>query len=303
MRMELTSLITERRNQNSMNLDQMSTVEILKLINEEDKKVAEAVEMVLPKVEVAVERIVAALSNGGRLFYVGAGTSGRLGVMDASECPPTFMTPQEMVQTVMAGGNNAFFQAAEGSEDNEAQGEADLKLKNFTKQDVVIGITASGRTPYPIGALKLANELGAYAISLSCNKDSLISRYADCEIEVVVGPEVLTGSTRMKAATSHKMILNMISTTTMVKLGKVYENLMVDVHASNYKLKERAKQNIIEITNVSYELAEKVLNQTNHEVKPAVVMIEAGVTLEEAKDALSKCNGFARPAIELLKVT
>ncbi|WP_087972804.1 N-acetylmuramic acid 6-phosphate etherase [Oceanobacillus rekensis] len=300
--MELTNLTTEHRNQNSMNLDQMSTAEILKLINEEDKKVAEAVELVLPKVEVAVEKIVAALSNGGRLFYVGAGTSGRLGVMDASECPPTFMTPAETVQTVMAGGNNAFFQAAEGSEDNEAQGEADLKLRNFTKQDVVIGITASGRTPYPIGALKFARELGAYAISLSCNKDSLISSYADCEIEVVVGPEVLTGSTRMKAATSHKMILNMISTTTMVKLGKVYENLMVDVHASNYKLKERAKQNIIEITNVSYELAEEVLNQTNHEVKPAIVMIEAGVTLEVAKEALLKSNGYARLAIESLKV-
>lgn len=302
MRMELTNLTTESRNLNSMNLDQMSIVEILKLVNEEDKKVAEAVEMVLPKVEIAVEKIVAALSNGGRLFYIGAGTSGRLGVMDASECPPTFMTPTEMVQTVMAGGNNAFFQAAEGSEDNEAQGQADLKLRNLTKQDVVIGITASGRTPYPIGALKLAKELGAYTISLSCNKGSLISRYADCEIEVVVGPEVLTGSTRMKAATSHKMILNMISTTTMVKLGKVYENLMVDVHASNYKLKERAKQNIIAITNVPYEVAEEVLNQTNHEVKPAIVMIEAGVTLEEAKDALLGSDGFARLAIESLKV-
>ena len=301
MRMELTNLTTEHRNQNSMRLDQMSTYEALKLINEEDKLVAEAVETVLTKVEIAVEKIVDSLSTGGRLFYVGAGTSGRLGVMDASECPPTFMTPAEMVQTVMAGGNNAFFQAVEGSEDNEEQGKADLKSRNFTKQDVVIGITASGRTPYPIGALKLAKELGGYTISLSCNKGSLISRYADCEIEVVVGPEVLTGSTRMKAATSHKMILNMISTTTMVKLGKVYENLMVDVHASNYKLKERAKQNIIAITNVPYEVAEEVLNQTNHEVKPAIVMIEAGVTLEEAKDALTRNNGYARPAIESLK--
>ncbi|MGJ9457670.1 N-acetylmuramic acid 6-phosphate etherase [Oceanobacillus sp. CF4.6] len=299
--MELTNLTTEQRNQNSTNLDQMSTYEMLKLMNEEDKKVAEAVEMVLPKVEVAVERIVTALSKGGRLFYVGAGTSGRLGVMDASECPPTFMSPPEMVQTVMAGGNNAFFQAIEGSEDHEAQGEADLKSRKLSKQDVVIGITASGRTPYPIGALKFARKMGAYAISLSCNKDSLISRYADCEIEVVVGPEVLTGSTRMKAATSHKMILNMISTTTMVKLGKVYENLMVDVHASNYKLKERAKQNIIEITNVSYDIAEDVLKQTNHEVKPAIVMIKAGVTLEEAKEALSASNGYARTAIESFK--
>ncbi len=296
--MELSNLTTEQRNKNSMNLDQLSTFEILHLINEEDKKVASAVDLVLPKVEVAAERIVKALSDGGRLFYVGAGTSGRLGVMDASECPPTFMTPKDMVQTVMAGGQDAFFQAAEGTEDNEAQGEADLALRNLKKEDVVIGITASGRTPYPIGALKYARERGAYTISLSCNKDSVISKFADCEIEVVVGPEVLTGSTRMKAATAHKMILNMISTTTMVKLGKVYENLMVDVHASNYKLRERAKQNIIEITDVSYDVAEEVLKQTNHEVKPAIVMIKAGVTYKEAKDALAKCNGYARKAID-----
>ncbi len=296
--MELSNLTTEKRNPNSMNLDRMSTIEILNLINEEDKKVADAVEMVLPKVETAVDRIVNALSNGGRLFYVGAGTSGRLGVMDASECPPTFMTSKEMVQTVMAGGNDAFFEAVEGSEDNEEQGAADVKLRNLTKMDVVIGITASGRTPYPIGALKYARNLGAYTISLSCNKDSVISKFADCEIEVVVGPEILTGSTRMKAATSHKMILNMISTTTMVKLGKVYENLMVDVHASNYKLKERAKQNIIEITGVPYDVAEEVLKQTNHEVKPAIVMIKAGVTFEEAKDALANCHGYARTAID-----
>ncbi|OZU88841.1 N-acetylmuramic acid 6-phosphate etherase [Virgibacillus indicus] len=296
--MELSKLTTEQRNRNSMNLDEMSTLEILKTINNEDKKVAVAVEAVLPQVDAAVERICKALAAGGRLFYVGAGTSGRVGVIDASECPPTFMTSPDLVQTVMAGGVDAFFHAVEGSEDNEAQGEADLKARDFNKQDVVIGITASGRTPYPIGALKYAREIGAYTISLSCNRDSLISSYADCEIEVIVGPEVLTGSTRMKAATSHKMILNMISTATMVKLGKVHENLMVDVHASNYKLKERAKKNIMEITKVPYEKAEEVLINTNYKVKPAIVMIEAKVTYEEAEAAIKHEKGYVRKAIK-----
>ena len=298
--MNLSKLTTEQRNQNSMNMDRMSTMEMLAMINEEDKKVALAVEKVLPNVEAAIEVIYRALQNGGRLFYVGAGTSGRVGVIDASECPPTFMTPPDLVQTVMAGGNGAFFEAVEGSEDSEAQGKADIQKKGISEKDVVIGITASGRTPYPIGALKYARQLGAYTVSLTCNKESEISSFADCQIEVIVGPEILTGSTRMKAATSHKMILNMISTATMVKLGKVYENLMVDVHASNYKLKERAKRNIIEITKVSYEKAEEVLNQTNHEVKPAIVMIETGVTMEEAEEAIEKNNGYVRKAIEEL---
>jgi N-acetylmuramic acid 6-phosphate etherase len=281
-----------------MNMDQMSTTEMLKMINEEDKKVALAVEKVLPQVETAINAIYKALQNGGRLFYVGAGTSGRVGIIDASECPPTFMTPPDMVQTVMAGGENAFFQAVEGSEDDEAQGEMDVKEKGITNKDVVIGITASGRTPYPIGALKYARKLGAFTVSLSCNKDSQISNFADCRIEAVVGPEILTGSTRMKAATAHKMILNMISTAVMVKLGKVYGNLMVDVHASNYKLRERAKRNIMEITKVPYEKAEEVLNETNHEVKPAIVMIEADVSVDEAKKAIEKNKGYVRKAID-----
>jgi N-acetylmuramic acid 6-phosphate etherase len=299
--MELSKLTTEQRNQNSMNMDEMSTMEMLRMMNEEDQKVAFAVEKVLPQVEHAIENIYEALQNGGRLFYVvGAGTSGRLGIMDASECPPTFMTPPEMVQTVMAGGNDAFFQAVEGSEDSEKSGEADVKEKGITKNDVILGITASGRTPYPIGALKYARQIGAYTASLSCNENSRISSFADCSIEVIVGPEILTGSTRMKAATAHKMILNMISTATMVKLGKVYENLMVDVHASNYKLKERAKRNIMEITNVSYEKAEEVLRQTNHEVKPAIVMIKAGVSVKEAKAVIDENNGYVRKAIDYL---
>lgn len=298
--MELSQLTTEQRNPNSMNLDQMDTMEILQIISDEDQKVAPAVEAVLPQVRVAVEQISNALKNGGRLFYVGAGTSGRLGVIDASECPPTFMTSSELVQTVMAGGNDAFFNSVEGTEDLEAQGKTDLKARNITNKDIVVGITASGRTPYPIGALKYARNLGSYTISLSCNQESLISNFADCKIEVIVGPEVLTGSTRMKAATAHKMILNMISTTTMVKLGKVHENLMVDVHASNYKLIERAKRTVIEATNVSYEEAEKTLKQTNYEVKPAIVMIKAGATYQKAKEAILYHKGYVREAIDHL---
>ncbi|RDW15727.1 N-acetylmuramic acid 6-phosphate etherase [Oceanobacillus chungangensis] len=298
--MELSRLTTEQRNKKSMNLDQMSTAEILHTINEEDKKVAFAVEKVLPKIEVAVDHIVPSLASGGRLFYVGAGTSGRLGVIDASECPPTFMTPKEMVQTVMAGGMDAFFNAAEGSEDNENQGGLDLQTRKLAKKDVVIGITASGRTPYPIGALKYAKTIGAYTIALSCNQDSLISSDADCAIEVVVGPEVLTGSTRMKAATAHKMILNMISTATMVKLGKVHENLMVDLHANNYKLRERAKRTVSEVTKATYEEVEKILIQTNYKVKPAIVMLKRNVTLQEAEEAIVQSDGYVRKAIDYL---
>ena len=300
MTKDLAKLVTEQRNENSMQLDQLSVFDILNTINDEDKKVAFAVEKVLPKVAEAVERIYKALKEGGRLFYVGAGTSGRLGVLDASECPPTFMTPPHMVQTIMAGGSDAFFQAVEGSEDYELDGEKDLQKAEVTHKDVVMGITASGRTPYPIGALKYANQVGAYTVALSCNEDAQISLYADCPIEVVVGPEVLTGSTRMKAGTAHKMILNMISTTTMVKLGKVYENLMVDVHASNFKLYERAKRTLMEVTDVSYEEAEKTLEQTKYRVKPAIVMIEADVSFEMATEALDTCQGYVRKAIHLL---
>lgn len=299
--MNLSALTTEQRNGCSMVLDQMSTIDILKTINQEDKKVAKAVELVLPKVEYVIEQTCIALAKGGRLFYVGAGTSGRVGVIDASECPPTFMTPPDMVQTVMAGGTEAFINAVEGSEDEECQGEEDLKEKRLTKHDVVIGITASGRTPYPIGALKYAHEIGVFTVGLSCNENSLISQYADCEVEVIVGPEVLTGSTRMKAATAHKMILNMISTTTMVKLGKVYENLMVDLHASNYKLMERAKHTLMEITGTSYEGAEIALSLTNNEVKPAIVMLNGDVTLDKAKNAIRQSDGYVRKAIDFVK--
>ncbi|WP_188206942.1 N-acetylmuramic acid 6-phosphate etherase [Alkalibacillus aidingensis] len=297
--MKLSNLLTEQRNENSMNLDQLPTMDILKIIHQEDKKVEKAVEEVLPQINEAVENIYERLSRGGRLIYVGAGTSGRLGVLDSSECPPTFMTDPEMVQTLMAGGMGAFFEAKEGSEDNEEQGAQDLFNKNVTENDVIVGITASGRTPYPIGALKKAKEVGSYTVSLSCNPHSLISEYADTAIEVIVGPEVLTGSTRMKAATAHKMILNMISTTTMVKLGKVYENLMVDVQASNFKLMNRARRIIMDITNVSYEEADRVLSETKNQVKPAIVMIKSGVDVNQAQQAINDSDGDVRKAIQL----
>lgn len=298
--MDLSKLTTEKRNPASMKLDQMATMEMLQVINEEDKTIAYAVEEVLPTVQVIVEKIVASLQKGGRLFYIGSGTSGRIGMLDASECPPTFMTDPETVQTVMAGGNNAFFQAVENAEDDEKQGSQDMELRRPTKYDVVIGITASGRTPYPIGAIKYAKSQGAYTVGLSSNKKSLINQFTDEGIEVIVGPEVLAGSTRMKAATAHKMVLNMISTATMVKLGKVYENLMVDLNASNYKLKERAKSIIMEITQLPYEKAEEILQKTNYEVKPAIVMSETAATYAEAKTALQENQGNVREAISSL---
>lgn len=298
---DLSLLTTEQRNPATMNMDRMSTSELLKAINEEDKKTAFAVEKVLPDIEAAVELVYQAFLKGGRLFYVGAGTSGRLAVLDASECPPTFRVPSDRVQAVMAGGQQTFVEAEEGSEDNEQQGALDLKERKLTKEDIVIGITASGRTPYPIGALKYAKQIGCAAISLTCNQPSVISRYADCNIEAVVGPEVLTGSTRMKAGTAHKMILNMLSTAVMVKMGKVYENLMVDVQARNYKLRERAKQIVIDITGVSYQKAEEILEETGQEVKPAIVMIASDVSFDEAKAALDEYAGKVRDAIDFTK--
>ncbi len=298
--MELSKLTTEKRNPASTNLDRMTTFEIIQTINNEDKKIALAVEEVLPTVEIVINKIVDAINRGGRLFYIGSGTSGRIGMVDASECPPTFMTSPNLVQTVMAGGNEAFFHATENAEDDENQGKIDLIARDLTKNDVVIGITSSGRTPYPIGGIKYAKSIGAYTVGLTCNKNSLINQFTNEGIEVIVGPEVLTGSTRMKAATAHKMILNMISTATMVKLGKVYQNLMVDVHASNYKLKERAKSIIMELTNVTYEKAEEVLNQTNYEVKPTLIKLQTNANYSEICSALQVCNGDVRKTVEFL---
>jgi N-acetylmuramic acid 6-phosphate etherase len=300
MKEQLNLLTTERRNPHTMQIDKASTLDILKLINQEDQKVALAVQDVLPDVEVAVEYAYESLKHGGRLIYIGAGTSGRLGVLDAVECPPTFSTAPEMVQGLMAGGEKAFVKAVEGAEDKEELGEQDLKDIGLTSKDTVIGIAASGRTPYVIGALRYARSIGAKTVALSCNEQARISQVADHSIEVVVGPEVLTGSTRMKAGTAHKMILNMISTTVMIRLGKVYENLMVDVNISNYKLKERAINIIRTVTGVSYQQARETLELANHEVKTAIVMIEAGVTYEKATELLKRADGYVRQAISMV---
>lgn len=299
MEMNLSSLTTEQRNERSRNIDQLSTKEILKTMNEEDRTVADAVKQAIPQIEKSTEMIYESLKNDGKLFYIGAGTSGRLGVIDAAECPPTFRTHPEMVKGIMAGGKDAMFTAVEGVEDDPVAGAKDLEEANFSPNDIVVGIAASGRTPYVIGALKYAKTIGGKTIALTCNKDSELSKAADYAIEVIVGPEVLTGSTRLKAATAHKMILNMITTTTMIKLGKVYENLMVDLNASNYKLKERARNIVATITGVSREKADRVLKEAEEDVKAAIVMIEANVSLKKSRKLLKDCDGFVRKAINL----
>src|SRR5690606_433265 len=295
----ISTLTTEMRNKYSAHIDNMSTIDILKTINNEDKTVAYRVEDVLPEIEAAVELIHQALVNGGRLFYIGAGTSGRIGILDAVECPPTYSTPPELVQAIIAGGNNAFIKAVEGAEDNLHLGAKDLEERNVSDKDVVIGIAASGRTPYVIGALQYAKQMGAKTVSLTSNKNAKISVHADVAIEVETGPEVVTGSTRMKAATAHKLILNMITTSTMIKVGKVYENLMVDLKVSNIKLQERAKNVVSTITDVSYTKAAEVLETTNYEVKPAIVMIKAGGSFQEAKKYIDVASGYVRKAIDL----
>lgn len=295
----LKKLSTEKRNDQSVNIDNMSTKSILTIINEEDKSVANSVQDVLEEVEKAVNAVFTSLKSGGRLFYIGAGTSGRLGILDAVECPPTFGTSPHLVQAIMAGGLNAFEKAVEGAEDSTEKGKEDLMEKSLSSNDVVIGIAASGRTPYVIGALEYATQVGAQTISLTANKNSSISEYATINIEVETGPEVLTGSTRMKAATAHKLILNMITTTVMIKLGKVYENLMVDVSVSNEKLKERAKGIIQTITDRSYKEAEEYLELANNEVKPAIVMMKANVSYEEAIDYINQAEGFVRKAVDI----
>lgn len=301
MMKNLSTLATEMRNENSMNIDTMSTKDVLATINNEDLRVAEKVRDVLPDIEKAVEAVYHALAKGGKLFYVGAGTSGRLGILDAVECPPTFSTPPDLVQGVIAGGSDAIYTAVEGAEDDEAEGARDLKARDMSERDVVVGIAASGRTPYVLGALKYAQGLGATAISLSSNINTEISQHADVQIEVETGPEVLTGSTRMKAASAHKMILNMITTSSMIKIGKVYENLMVDVKVSNKKLKERAKNIIATVTQASYKEISDTLEKTDNQVKPAIVMLMGGVSHQDAERYIEAADGYVRKAVELAK--
>ncbi len=296
---EISKLTTEQRNPNSMDIDARSTAEILEIINNEDKTVPLAVEKEIPYITQAVEIIVKSLKNGGRLLYFGAGTSGRLGVVDASECPPTFGTPFGMIDGFIAGGKEAMFRAQEGAEDYEENGANDVLAANVTQKDVVCGIAASRRTPYVVGAVKKAKELGASTLFVTCNpRENFNIKEVDVAMCPYVGPEVVMGSTRMKSGTAQKLVLNMLTTTAMIRMGKVYENMMIDLQMTNKKLVERSKRIVMTITGISYEEAEKYLNEAGGHVKTALVMILAKVDLNEAKERLEKAEGFVRKAIE-----
>ncbi|BFJ01261.1 N-acetylmuramic acid 6-phosphate etherase [Priestia sp. Y58] len=293
----LEHLTTETRNEKTMNLDEMSILDFLTTMNEEDGKVASAIKTELPSIAQAVEAIIEAKKQGGRLIYIGAGTSGRIGLLDAVECPPTFGTSPDEVVGLIAGGEKAFIKAVEGAEDSKELGMEDLQNIRLTKADIVVGIAASGRTPYVIGALEYANSIEAQTVAVSCNKSSDIGKVANIAIEVVNGPEVLTGSTRLKAGTAQKLICNMLSTASMVGIGKVYGNLMVDVQLTNEKLVERAKRIVMEATSCTYDTAEEYLAKANCNSKLAIVMILTGLSYEESLHRLEQTQGFIRQAI------
>lgn len=296
---EISGLSTEQRNPRSMNIDAKSTREILEIINNDDKLVIPAVEKEIPYIEQAVEAVVTAIKNGGRLLYFGAGTSGRLGVIDAAECPPTFGTNPELIKGFIAGGDAAMFVAQEGAEDYEENGAEDITKAAVTDKDVVCGIAASKRTPYVVGAVKKAKETGAKTLFVTCNpREKFSFEEVDIAMCMDVGPEVIMGSTRMKSGTATKLVLNMITTAAMVRLGKVYENMMIDLRMTNKKLVERSKRIIMTVTGVSYKEAGTNLTQAGGHVKTALVMILAGVPAEEAKSRLEKANGFVRDAIK-----
>ena len=293
----LEKLTTEQRNASTMDLDLMSTREILEAMNREDQTVPLAVAAQIPMIERAVQMVIHSFQNGGRLIYVGAGTSGRLGVLDAVECMPTFSAPPNMVVGILAGGTKALTKAVEGAEDNELLGKDDLKSISLNEKDTVIGIAASGRTPYVKGALLYAKEQRAKTVSISCNKKAEISQLAEVAIEIETGPEVLTGSTRLKAGTAQKLVLNMISTASMIGMGKTYQNLMVDVQPTNQKLVERAKRMIMEATDVDEKTASQYFDKANQHVKAAIVMILLQCSYEEAIKKLEKAKGFIRKAL------
>ena len=297
---KLENLTTDSRNSSSLNIDKVSTLDMVKIINNEDKKVALAVEKELVKIAEAIDGIVSGMQKGGRLIYIGAGTSGRLGILDASECPPTYGVSEELVQGIIAGGTEAIFRAKEGAEDSKELAIEDLKSKNITENDTIVGLAASGRTPYVIGGLEYANKIGALTVSITCNANSEVAKVSKVSIAPVVGAEVVTGSTRMKAGTAQKLVLNMLSTGTMIKLGKVYGNLMVDVRATNKKLVERAKKIVCEATGVDREVAEKVLKETNYDVKLSILMILTGLDINEAKEKLTQNKGYIAKAMETI---
>ncbi|MDC9614706.1 N-acetylmuramic acid 6-phosphate etherase [Xenorhabdus khoisanae] len=297
MKIDLSKMVTESRNPASTCIDQLSTLNILRVINDEDKKVAIAVEKTLPQIACVVDKVAEAFRQGGRLIYSGAGTSGRLGILDASECPPTYGTKPEQVVGLIAGGHQAILKAVENAEDNRQLGSVDLKALQFNQRDVLVGIAASGRTPYVLGAMEYAKSVGATVACISCNPDSPMVQLADIAITPVVGPEVVTGSSRMKAGTAQKLVLNMITTGAMIRIGKIYGNLMVDVEATNAKLIERQKNIVMAATECNREIAEHALNACDGHCKTAIVMILSGVSAEEAKVLLAEHQGFIRPAI------
>ena len=293
--MDLT--LTEERNPLTKDIDTLPTFDMLSLINAEDQKVALAVRDELLKIAAAVDAIAPRMQRGGRLIYIGAGTSGRLGVLDASECPPTFGIPPELVVGLIAGGPAALTDAVEGAEDDREGGAREIKELNVNDNDSVIGIAASGRTPYAIGGLQEAKKRGALTISITCNHPSPLGELAEIRITLVVGPEVVSGSTRLKAGTAQKMVLNMISTAVMIRLGKTYSNLMVDVQPTNVKLRQRARRIVAEATGLDLQRAGDILSACNGEVKTAIVAILAGVSPDIARIRLNETGGYVRKAI------
>lgn len=294
----LSTLITEQRNPNSMNVDSLSALEIVQLMNEEDKQVPLAIEKCLPQIVQAVECIVTAFQQGGRLVYIGAGTSGRLGVLDASECPPTFGVSPEMVKGIIAGGERALRHPIEGAEDSKAQAVVDLQTIHFSSKDVLVGIAASGRTPYVIGALEYAKSLGSVTVSIASNSNSAMANIVDIAIDTVVGPEVLTGSSRLKSGTAQKLVLNMLTTASMILMGKCYQNLMVDVQASNEKLKARAIRIVMQATDCDKAIAEETLKQADQNAKLAIMMLLSGLDRAQAEALLEKHHGKLQLALK-----
>jgi N-acetylmuramic acid 6-phosphate etherase len=294
----ISQLLTEQVSPESRDIDARSTVDILRIINDADGKVAPAVAAEIPEIGKLVDAVASAVQNGGRLFYIGAGTSGRLGVLDAAECPPTFNVPPETVQGIIAGGERALARATEATEDDPAQGRRDLLERGFRSGDVLVGIAASGRTPYVLGAVAAARELGALTSGISCSPNSELAQLVDIAITPLPGPEVIAGSTRMRAGTATKLVLNMLSTAVMIRLGYVYRNLMVNVQPKNHKLVDRAKRIIAEAAGVSFEQAGELLELSGREVKTAIVMGRLGMEARAAREKLSAAGGRVREAIE-----
>lgn len=294
----LDKILTEHANPSSADIDALPTTDILTIINAEDRKIADAVAAEIPAITKVVDTVVAAIQKGGRLFYIGAGTSGRLGVLDAAECPPTFNVSPDLVQGIIAGGEAALARATEATEDDPEQGKRDLLARGFSGGDVLIGIAASGRTPYVLGAVHAARSLGAVTAGISCTPNSELSRHVDIPISPLPGPEVIAGSTRMRAGTATKLVLNMISTAAMIRLGFVYGNLMVNVQPRNHKLVDRARRIIAQATGVSYEQASELLEASGRQVKTAIVMARLSVDRSEAERRLAQSQGRVRPALD-----